>query len=121
MAVLVAVAGAAALGYDVLSDATQTRPDDTRPGSRSELVFSVATRTGADVEMAAHGLWGACQGTVDRRVVAPGMTALGDGRFRLVVQPALGRHARDRITGCLKDVTIEDVKGNVVRIRDLND
>ena len=113
LAVLVAAAAVVGLAVDILSDATQTRPDNDHPESRTELVFHVRSKNGP-VRAAAEGLWGACQGTAQRKVLPPGMTEIGEGKYRLVLQPALGRHARDRMTGCLEDVTIDNVKGNVV-------
>ena len=115
---LLAVAAVAYLGIDMLSDATQTRPDDEHPNSRTELVFHVASRDGP-VDAAAHGLWGACQGTAHRKVLEPGLVHAGDGNYRLVLQPSLGRHARDRMTGCLEDLTIDNVKGKVVSMKEL--
>ena len=116
--VLLVVAAVAAVAIDLISDATQTRPDASQPRHRTEIVYRVTAR-GQPELAAAQGLWGACQGTALRTVLPPGITAAGDGRFRLVVQPALGRHARDRLTGCLEDLTIDDVKGRVVSMRQL--
>ena len=72
----------------------------------------------ASKRFAAEGLWGACQGTARRRVVEPGMQQVGDATFRIVVEPGLGRHARDRLTGCLEDLTIEEVQADVLRMGD---
>jgi hypothetical protein len=118
--VILALAAIASVSIDMLGDATQTRPDPSRPNSRTEVVFRVQT-LGQPALAAAQGLWGACQGTALRTVLPPGMTALGDNRFRMVVQPALGRHARDRMTGCLEDMTLDRVKGKVVSMRELSD
>jgi hypothetical protein len=117
---LVVAAAAALIAVDMLGDATQTRPDPHKPGSRTEIVFSVQTISDRLPPMAAaQGLWGACQGTALRTVLPPGITEVGDGRFKLVVQPALGRHARDRLGGCLEDVTLDRIKGHVVSMREL--
>lgn len=117
-AALVAAAAVLYVGIDFLSDATQTRPDPDRPGSRTELVFHVSAKDGP-LDAAAHGLWGACQGTAHRKVLDPGIVDAGDGNYRLILQPSLGRHARDRMTGCLEDLTIDNVKGKVVSMREL--
>jgi hypothetical protein len=118
--VLVLLGAIAVVVIDVLGDATQTRPDPQRPRSRTELVFRVQTvEPRLPALGAAQALWGACQGTAPRTVLEPGLTEVGDGRFRLVVQPALGRHARDRMTGCLEDVTLDRIKGKVVSMREL--
>ena len=116
---LVAVAGMVmAIGF--LADLTQDRPDVVLPGSRSEVVLEVRSsdRTGSAL-MSAQGLWGACQGTVYQRLAEPGVTEVGDGRFRLQTEPALGEHAWRRLQGCLEDATLDRVKGHVVSKRDL--
>jgi hypothetical protein len=116
-----AVAAVATVGgIDALADLTQTRPDPHRPRSRSEVVLEVRTRDpGASKRFAAEALWGACQSTARRTVIEPGMQEVGDARFRIVVQPALGRHARDRLTGCLQDLTIEEILGTVISMREI--
>ncbi|MDQ4068047.1 MAG: hypothetical protein M3203_00980 [Actinomycetota bacterium] len=118
---LVAVAVVAVYaGIDVLADLTQDRPDDVRPGSRSEIVLEVSSRdrTGSDL-LAAQGLWGACQGNVWQRLVDPGVVQGNDGRFRLTTEPAIGEHAWRRLQGCLEDATLDRVKGHVVSKRDV--
>ena len=120
-AVIAVVAVAAmVMGIDFLADLTQDRPDRVVPGSRSEVVLEVRSRdrTGSDL-MSAQGLWGACQGTVYQRLAEPGVTEVGDGRFRLQTEPALGEHAWRRLQGCLEDATLDRVKGHVVSKRDM--
>lgn len=120
-AVIAVVAVAATvMGIDFLADLTQDRPDRVVPGSRSEVVLEVRSRdrTGSDL-MSAQGLWGACQGTVYQRLAEPGVTEVGDGRFRLQTEPALGEHAWRRLQGCLEDATLDRVKGHVVSKRDM--
>ena len=108
------------MGVDFLADLTQDRPDPVLPGSRSEVVLEVRSRdrTGSAL-MSAQGLWGACQGNVYQRLVEPGVTEVGDGRFRLQTEPALGEHAWRRLQGCLEDATLDRVKARVVDKRDL--
>ena len=120
-AVLVAVAVAAIVGgIDVLADLTQDRPDKILPGSRSEIVLSLETRDrrGTDL-LAAQGLWGACHGNVWQRLVEPGVEQVGDGRFRLTTEPAVGEHSWRRLQGCLEDTTLDRVKARVISKRDL--
>lgn len=107
-------------GIDALADLTQTRPDPRKPNSRSEVILEVRTRDPrVSKRFAAEALWGACQSTARRTVIEPGMQAIGEARFRIVVQPALGRHARDRLTGCLQDLTIEEILGTVIEMREI--
>ena len=120
LAIGAVVAVAAVSGVDALADLTQTRPDPHRPNSRSEVVLEVRTRDPrTSKRFAAEALWGACQSTARRTVIEPGMQAVSDDRFRIVVQPALGRHARDRLTGCLQDLTIEEILGTVISMREI--
>ena len=108
------------VGVGALADATQTRPDPRRPNSRSEVIMEVRTRDPrSSKKFAAEALWGACQSTARRTVIEPGMQETGPGTFRIVVQPALGRHARDRLTGCLQDLTIEEIQATVLDIREV--
>ena len=107
-------------GIDWLADLTQNRPDRNIPGSRSEVVFDVTVRHHFDPGKlpTAQGLWGACQHTAFRRLVPPGMVEVGEGRFRVVTEPALGDNAWRRLKGCLEDVTVDRVKADIVSKRD---
>ena len=114
---LLAVAAAVALGVDMLGDATQTRPDEDLTGTRSEIVMNVRSTFRRRLGPLAAGLWGACQGTVASRLVAPGVTNVRGGRFRFEVEPGLGTHARGRLTGCLEDTTLDRVQADVRWVR----
>jgi hypothetical protein len=105
-------------GVLALADATQNRPDGSRAGTRSEVVFEVATKGHYDRNVAALGLWSTCQQTVDR-VVTKSFEPRRAQRFAAVVVPALGEQARRRFIGCLEDFTIDRVLGDVVRVRAL--
>lgn len=111
---------ATVFGIDWLADLTQNRPDRNVPGSRSEVVLDVTVRHHYDpgTLTTAQGLWGACQHTAFRRLVEPGMVEIGEGRFRVVTEPALGEHAWRRLKGCLEDVTVDRVKADIVSKRD---
>ena len=120
-AVLVVVALAAVIaGIDVLADLTQDRPDHVVPGSRSEIVLEVSSRdrTGSDL-LAAQGLWGACQGNVWQRLAEPGVVEAGEGRFRLVTEPAVGEHSWRRLQGCLEDATLDRTSARVLSFLEL--
>ena len=90
------------------------------PGARSEIVLKVRTQDylGADLS-AVQGLWGACSGTVTQRLVDPGVVDLGQGRYRLLTDRAIGEHSWRRLQGCLEDATIDRVTAEVVAKRDL--
>lgn len=111
---------ATVFGIDWLADLTQNRPDVVKPGSRSEVVLDVTVRHHWEPGRltTAQGLWGACQHTAFRRLIGPGMVEIGEGRFRVVTEPALGDNAWRRLKGCLEDVTVDRVKADVVSKRD---
>ena len=118
--VLLLLTGLAAIGVDALGDLTQDRPDPLRAGTRSEIVLEVTSRTvhGGQQE-AIEGLWGVCQGTVHNRLAAPGIVAMGGGRFRLATEPAVGEHSWRRLQGCLEDLTVDQVLARVVSKTDV--
>ena len=111
---VLAVVGAIAL--DVIGDKTQTRPDVVRVGSSSEVVFELRTKMRRDRQVTAEGLWGACQGTTNSRLVEPGVVRLSESTFRITLAPELGHHVRTRLSGCIEDATLDRVLGNVISI-----
>ena len=119
--VLLALFAVVAVGVDVLGDLTQSRPDRVVPGSRSEIVLQVSERNRpgpARIE-SAESLWFACRQVAPRRLVDPGLVGVGGGRYRFVVEPALGEHEWRRLQGCLEDMTIDRVLAEVVSKRDV--
>ncbi len=101
-----------------LADATQDRRDGPNPGTRSEVVLDVETRDGYERKVAAQGLWATCQQTVENKRLEA-FEALGNGRFSIIVEPAVGENAERRLVGCLEDFTIDRVLGDVIEVRDL--
>lgn len=102
---------------DVLGDLTQTRPDASDRDGATRIELAIEAKPGAGkLDFAADGLWGACQGTVHRRLQEEGWVQVGPGRFQGTVYPALGEHARQRLTGCLEDATIDRVMADVVKM-----
>ena len=75
--VILAVAAVAAVGVDMLGDATQTRPDPKRPNSRTELIFRVQT-----LGQTAGVRGGGTMGRVSGHGVAQGPPAGDDGAGR---------------------------------------
>ncbi|MGH9183368.1 MAG: hypothetical protein ACRDZ9_06085 [Acidimicrobiales bacterium] len=114
VAVVVAVAGVTT-GVDTLADATQNRPDAPAAGLATELTLAVSHRQGGGATLqTAEGLWVACRPTLGRRASARELTELGGGRVSLLIEPALGEHARRRFQGCLEDATFDRVRAEVV-------
>jgi hypothetical protein len=107
---------AGTLGLDVLSDATQTRPDTFVPGSQSVVTIELRTNGSIRGLEAALALWGTCQGTVPNDVSDAGFYPVGNGRFAFDLEPALGKNGERRLRGCLSDATIDNVQSRVVSV-----
>lgn len=109
-----ALAAAIALGLDALGDLTQNRPDRDVPGSTSELLLRVSTRSGEPPATAARRLWMACEHTVRNRLLDPGLVEVGDGLMGAVTEPAVGPRSWRRLKGCLEDLTLDHVQATVI-------
>ena len=110
---------AAGVGLWFIRSATLSRDVAMPPRSRTEVVFAVATRhlEKHTVEEAAAALFHTCRLTVESTVEQP-PTQLGVDTFRAVVAPALDRTDRLQLRGCIEDLQIAHVLGDVVRIGD---
>jgi hypothetical protein len=109
----------ASIGIDELADATQTRPDQRNAERRTEVVVRVEGRNyRQSLQIGATALFASCSATVTGTLTEPGILQLGDRQFQFSLTPALGKHGRERLTGCLNDLTIERLRGNVVSIVD---
>lgn len=108
---------AGTVGIDVLSDATQTRPDVLVPGSQSLVTLEVRTNGKIKGLEAAMSLWGTCQGTVPNNMNGTGMQPAGYGRFTFVLEPALGKNGERRLRGCLTDATIDNIQSRVLSVK----
>ena len=116
--VVLTVAVLLAVGVSIVAmrEATQNRPDVVEAGTTTVVDFTVDThRFQRGESAAATTLWAVCSSTVDG-TVSPVPTAHGDG-WRVTVTPAIGEHGENRLVGCLEDVTIDRVMGNVVDLR----
>jgi hypothetical protein len=113
---LLAVLAAAAV--DALGDRTQNRPDDPVPGTATRVVFDVDTYDAErPPDQSARALWYACAQTIPNQILSVDVGT--GGTATAVVSPQLGEHSRKRIEGCLKDATIDRVRGDVLSIEDL--
>jgi hypothetical protein len=100
-------------GVDVLGDLTQSRPDPVVDGAVTELVIGVEQdRFAQGDDAAAAALWAVCAGqTKSRAEAAP--VAVEPGRYRVVLAPAVGEHEERKLRGCLEDLTVDRVLGDV--------
>lgn len=118
---VLAVAVLAAMGAAVvaLAEATQNRPDPVLDGSVTTVEFRVSTRryfNGEDA--AASALWAACSGTVRGDLsLLPEAVPGADGVWRVSIAPAIGEHGENRLVGCLEDMTVDRILGDVVALR----
>ena len=116
LAALVLAVLVGTVGVDVLSDATQTRPDTLVAGSESLVTIEIRTNGSIRGLHAARSLWGTCQGTVPNDLAGEGIRALGGNRFSFRLEPALGKNGERRLRGCLSDATIDNIQNRVVSV-----
>lgn len=117
IAVAVVLAAIIAVAIGELGDLTQSRPDPVRDDAATEVVLSVEEdrfRPGRDA--AAAALWAVCVAQTSSEV-PDGLNRLADGRYRAVLEPAVGHHERRKLVGCLEDLTIDRVLGDVESFR----
>ena len=98
-----------------LREATENRPDIVDPDSSTTIDFTVSEQRFQRGEpAAAAALWAVCSSTVGGTVSVP---QAFDDAWRVEVTPAIGEHGENRLVGCLEDVTIDRVVGDVVALR----
>lgn len=115
--VVAALAVAAFVVIGELGDLTQSRPDSVRDDAATELVLSVdEERFGPGETGAAAALWAVCAAQTRSRAI-DGLRPLGEGRYRVVLTPAVGHHEQLKLIGCLEDLTIDRVVGDVESFR----
>jgi hypothetical protein len=113
---LVVTAVALAIGIVAVREATQNRPDAVVDGSISVLDFDVALHDYRRGEAAAaSALWVVCSASVAGDV-SPVPEPVDD-HWRVQITPAIGEHGSARLVGCVEDVTIDRVVGDVLALR----
>ena len=109
----IALVAAAVVSIGALGDLTQSRPDPLRTDAVTELVLSVEhDRFVHGADGAAAALWAVCAGQTRSRLVDE-LSGGEDGRYRVVLAPAVGEHEERKLRGCLEDLTVERVLGDV--------
>ena len=104
------------VGIAALRQATMNRPDPPRAEEGTTVELDVRTNgSRLSLDAAATGLWAACASVVDEHELVD-VNEQVDGEFALRIEPALGSHAQARLVGCLEDVTVPRILGNVTRI-----
>lgn len=117
--VIAVVLGVAVLGIGELGDLTQSRPDAVNDDAETHLVVDVAIdRFRGGVDAAVGALWSVCAAQTSAQVIDDhGPRSLGNGRYEVVLHPAVGHHEQRKLVGCLEDLTIDRVVGDVVSFR----
>jgi hypothetical protein len=102
---------------DAIRDHTENRPDAVVPGTETVVRFDVdGYDSEQPLDQGARALWYACNQTVSNHLTDLQVDA--DGTGVATVTPQLGSHERQRLEGCLKDATIDRIRGDVLEIRD---
>ncbi|MGQ0826424.1 MAG: hypothetical protein ACT4OX_15575 [Actinomycetota bacterium] len=115
---VVAVVGFFAIG--AIGDATQTRVDERDDRMQTEVVIGVELKNfRQSADSAANALWASCTATVGGSLIDPGIVALGEGHYKFAMTPSLGHHGKERLLGCLNDLSIDRVKSSVVSVEDV--
>ena len=119
--VVVALIAAVAFTVNVLGDMTQSRPDEVNEDSQTEIVMRVdEDRFGFGRDAAADALWAVCWAQTSSRMTGDGrLDPLGDGRYRAVLRPAVGKYDERQLVGCLEDLTVDRVLADVETFRTL--
>lgn len=107
------------LFVDQLADLTQTRPERVRRDYATRITMEVRNRRDRPSILAAEALWTTCRWRMRRMVVDTEIQAVGDYRFEVTITPELGATGRRRLKGCIEDVTLDRIKGNVVSMVDV--
>jgi hypothetical protein len=112
----VVTAVALAVGIVAVREATQNRPDPVVDGSTTVVDFDVALhRYRRGEPAAAAALWVVCSASVGGEVSA--VPEPVEDHWQVRITPAIGDHGRARLVGCLEDVTIDRVVGDVIALR----
>ena len=117
--VVLTLLAAVAITVNLLGDMTQTRPDDVNEDSETEIVLRVIEdRFGFGRDAAADVSWAVCWAQTSSRMTGTAAsTRLGDGRYRVVLRPAVGRYDERQLVGCLEDLTVDRVLADVEKFR----
>lgn len=109
LVLVVTVAGVAAI-----ANATQYKGGRDQTGA-TRVEFSVETRNyHHGLDHAATVLWSTCTGAIGWASADAPKRVTGN-RYVAEVRPKLGEHSSRRLRGCLEDVVISRIRGDVTR------
>ena len=112
--VAVVLAAVTAGAVYLLAEATQNRPDTVAADSVGTVTFEVRTRRFPEAIDPGAALWAVCQATGSTSTIR--FESPSEGRYVATISPALGKHSRRRMEGCLEDGTLDRVSGNVIAV-----
>jgi hypothetical protein len=118
--VLVGLLAVTIIGVDHIADATQTREDVRHGDQATEVVIDLdAQNYRQPLATGANALWATCSATVAGNLTDDGIVDQGNGRFRFAVHPSLGEHGKERLLGCVRDLTVERLRAHLVSVHDV--
>jgi hypothetical protein len=118
--ILVVLVAVGVLVVDQLGDATQTRDDERSSARQTQVVIHIEGKHyRQSLDTAAQALYASCTATVGGDLVGPGLEKVGDGEYRFAMTPSLGDHGKERLLGCLNDLSIDRIKSNVESVKEL--
>ena len=98
-----------------MAELTQNRPDVVRAGHDDDRrLLRVDPRLPAGRAGGGGRALGGVRGD-RRRHASPVPEPVGDA-WRVTIEPAIGEHGENRLVGCLEDVTIDRVVGQVLSL-----
>lgn len=122
--VIVVTAAGSAATIDFLADEIQTRPDALRDDVETVLDLQLRGQSARrDPERTFNHLWAVCTapGIFSDRYVEPVSVRHADGgAVQVVVAENIGEHGLARLTGCLRDTTLDRVQASVVSVRTID-
>ncbi|MGW6729653.1 hypothetical protein ACWF9G_27450 [Nocardia sp. NPDC055029] len=109
----------AAAGVTAMADEMQFRTDRGEPDTRTIVTFDAESRTGGSTEDPALIVWKNCRSTVNHVQIRSG-PAEHDGAWTIVLNPALGVHTERRFLGCIRDLNVDGITGEVIHAQRLS-
>jgi hypothetical protein len=107
-------------GVLALREATLSTHQPVAPGSSTEVQFEAATRhgeRGQSLAEMAHALVLTCRLEVSSDLVGE-VQAVGEDRFRAVLEPSLDQTNRRQFRGCVEDWTVDQIQTHQLTFTD---
>ncbi|MFE7156976.1 hypothetical protein [Streptomyces sp. NPDC057636] len=103
--------------WSALSDATQTRPQQTPRSVGTTMVFQIETQGDQSAQgrqLAANDLWETCRRSTAAQNDNAALNQMHDGTYVGVIRPALASHDVMRLRGCLQDANTHRTAATVL-------